>query len=255
MAINLKNSACAFRRQYKIDDVNSSFYNPAALYSYIRNCVMIEKRILGWSNENSDNFAFDSELSRTINRVHRIISETRSSVSHHKSNFQNIKSEYDQFNISLQIFQASPLNGDEIYVKQQRFSLETLFKQIKTNRSRFVDSILTILNNTKSALAEIIDEHLTKWRIDQRLAGNGLRSSTAISIDIIRTWCQSYADIICNLRENTKHVQSLQLIGQHMNDDPVPQLLEEITKILVYLITRTVIVEKQPPQVLKTKLK
>lgn len=231
MAVNLMTSAKMFRRQYKSDDSNSTHYNPTSLYMYIRNCVELEKRMLGWSPELGESFVYDNELARTIIRISRVINEIKATTSEHESASQNLTLEHDQFNM-------------------------VTLGHIQANRSRFLESLSTTLSYLEMTMVEVINTHLVKWKEEQRLSGNGLRKKSAINIDLIRIWCQEFANIIWHVREKAKMLQSLEPAGQNSTyDQTLHELLTRITNTLVYLITNTVIVEKQPPQVLKTNLK
>lgn len=231
MAVNLMTSAKMFRRQYKSDDSNSTHYNPTSLYMYIRNSVELEKRMLGWSPELGESFVYDNELARTIIRISRVINEIKATTSEHESASQNLTLEHDQFNM-------------------------VALGHIQANRSRFLESLSTTLSYLEMTMVEVINTHLVKWKEEQRLSGNGLRKKSAINIDLIRIWCQEFANIIWHIHEKAKMLQSLDPAGQNSTyDQTLHELLTRITNTLVYLITNTVIVEKQPPQVLKTNLK
>ncbi|XP_030746421.1 signal transducer and activator of transcription 5B-like isoform X3 [Sitophilus oryzae] len=101
--------------------------------------------------------------------------------------------------------------------------------------------------------SQIIDDELIRWKRDQQLAGNGVPFTS--NLDQIQDWCESLAEIIWHSRQQIKEVERLK---QKLALDPpgvvdvLPSLLTEITQLLSSLVTSTFIIEKQPPQVMKT---
>lgn len=67
--------------------------------------------------------------------------------------------------------------------------------------------------------------------------------------------CEALAELIWSNRQQIKEVE---LLKKKLALDPpgvqdiLPQLLAEITQLLSSLVTSTFIIEKQPPQVMKT---
>lgn len=79
--------------------------------------------------------------------------------------------------------------------------------------------------------------------------------SNANNLDIIQGWCEHLADILWNTREQIKMVSKYrkQLNVDEQNlPDFLPELFSKVTGLLEHLITRSFIIEKQPPQVMKT---
>ena len=67
--------------------------------------------------------------------------------------------------------------------------------------------------------------------------------------------CESLAELIWT---NRHQIKQLQILKQKLSIDPpgiadvLPQLLADLTQLLSSLVTSTFIIEKQPPQVMKT---
>ncbi|XP_050310065.1 signal transducer and activator of transcription 5B isoform X2 [Anthonomus grandis grandis] len=100
---------------------------------------------------------------------------------------------------------------------------------------------------------QIIDEELIRWKRDQQLSGNGVPFTS--NLDQIQDWCESLAEIIWLNRQQLKEVERLKgkLALQPLQvSDMLPKILDDITQLLSSLVTSTFIIEKQPPQVMKT---
>ncbi|CAB4069921.1 STAT5B [Lepeophtheirus salmonis] len=87
--------------------------------------------------------------------------------------------------------------------------------------------------------------------MDQQLAGNGLEMN--FSLDILQEWCEGLAEIIWTMRQQIKQLDvEMQKLADPKNTNHIPELLSGVTELLSNLVTGTFIIEKQPPQVMKT---
>ncbi|NWJ03355.1 STA5B protein, partial [Crypturellus undulatus] len=101
----------------------------------------------------------------------------------------------------------------------------------------------------------ILDDELIQWKRRQQLAGNG--GPAEGTLDVLQSWCEKLAEIIWQNRQQIRRAEHL--CQQLPIPGPVEEMLSElngtITDIISALVTSTFIIEKQPPQVLKTQTK
>ncbi|XP_061702461.1 inactive phospholipase C-like protein 2 [Syngnathoides biaculeatus] len=101
----------------------------------------------------------------------------------------------------------------------------------------------------------ILDDELIQWKRRQQLAGNG--GPPEGGMDILQSWCEKLAETIWQNRQQIRRAEHLR--QQLPIPGPIEDLLNElnstITDIISALVTSTFIIEKQPPQVLKTQTK
>lgn len=93
-----------------------------------------------------------------------------------------------------------------------------------------------------------------RWKRDQQLAGNGANFASN-NLDSIQEWCESLAELIWQTRQQIKEAERLKQKFQCEPPgirDTLPSLNTQITQFLSSLVTSTFIIEKQPPQVMKT---
>lgn len=85
------------------------------------------------------------------------------------------------------------------------------------------------------------------------MSGNGVPFNN--NLDSIQEWCESLAELIWlnrqQIREADRLKQKFALDPPGMQDI-LPTLNTQITQLLSSLVTSTFIIEKQPPQVMKT---
>uniref|UniRef100_A0A8C5C466 Signal transducer and activator of transcription n=1 Tax=Gadus morhua TaxID=8049 RepID=A0A8C5C466_GADMO len=101
----------------------------------------------------------------------------------------------------------------------------------------------------------ILDEELIQWKRRQQLAGNG--GPAEGGLDVLQSWCEKLADMIWQNRQQIRRCEHLtqQLPLPGPMEELLSKLNSEITDIISALVTSTFIIEKQPPQVLKTQTK
>uniref|UniRef100_A0AAQ4RTQ5 Signal transducer and activator of transcription n=1 Tax=Gasterosteus aculeatus aculeatus TaxID=481459 RepID=A0AAQ4RTQ5_GASAC len=101
----------------------------------------------------------------------------------------------------------------------------------------------------------ILEEELIQWKRRQQLAGNG--GPHEGGLDVLQSWCEKLADLIWQNRQQIRRCEHLtkQLPLPGPMEELLSKLNADITDIISALVTSTFIIEKQPPQVLKTQTK
>lgn len=90
------------------------------------------------------------------------------------------------------------------------------------------------------------------WKREQQLSGNGMMFNSN-NLETIQEWCEHLAELIWLNRQQIKEIQILhQRPPVNQPTDAITQLINDITQLLSSLVTSTFIIEKQPPQVMKT---
>ncbi|NXN71981.1 STA5B protein, partial [Himantopus himantopus] len=174
----------------------------------------------------------------------------------------------------------------ETTLQQKKASLEAwLHREAQTLQQYRVDlaekhqKTLQLLRKQQTT---ILDDELIQWKRRQQLAGNG--GPPEGTLDVLQTWwvparavpggwdrvlspgavlspapprCEKLAEIIWQNRQQIRRAEHL--CQQLPIPGPVEEMLSElnstITDIISALVTSTFIIEKQPPQVLKTQTK
>ncbi|XP_078460145.1 signal transducer and activator of transcription 5B-like isoform X1 [Lampetra fluviatilis] len=146
-----------------------------------------------------------------------------------------------------QSLQQRRVNMDSI-LQQEAQQLQKL-RLALAEKHKKTFQLLTKLQTT------ILDDELIQWKRRQQLAGNGGPSEGGL--DCLQGWCEKLAEIVWQNRQQIKrvelHLQQLPIMGQCQ--EILTELNSTITALLSALVTSTFIIEKQPPQVLKTQTK
>ncbi|XP_030019145.1 LOW QUALITY PROTEIN: signal transducer and activator of transcription 5B-like [Sphaeramia orbicularis] len=111
------------------------------------------------------------------------------------------------------------------------------------------------LNLLRKQQTLILDDELIQWKRRQQLAGNG--GPHEGGLDVLQSWCEKLADLIWQNRQQIRRCEHLtqQLPLPGPMEELLSKLNADITDIISALVTSTFIIEKQPPQVLKTQTK
>lgn len=236
-------------------------HNPSQLYSHLRNCLMFEKQMLCYPEECA--MTQNSEFTQIFQALEELISRVRANEIENR----NLKKKYEIFccevhevtknNAQYDILDQNPEHRDRIAQmrREQQDRLQLSLNQLTGMRLNLVDKFKATIELTENVQQKVIDKYLNQWRMNQGLAGNGAPPSSANNLDIIQGWCEHLADILWNTREQIKMVSKYrkQLNVDEQNlPDFLPELFSKVTSLLEHLITRSFIIEKQPPQVMKT---
>lgn len=249
----------------RLDDAIRKFtnhmYNPVVVYKHIREALMYEHRFLENCSANPQMIYMDNEAMEIVDKLKQL----KGMILINGDNCNQYKHELEQYMIrySEGTKRIQELNSVQMTpeVQEQRTAmLEDYRRQIcqmsESINARRVDlytnirNVIEILNEVQKV---VIHKRLGKWQRDQALHGNGA-DLTITSLDEIQTWFEELADLIWTTRTliDTIRKTNIPIQGQSNIGDVFEVAYREITTLLQNLIVSGFIVEKQPPQVMKT---
>lgn len=164
---------------------------------------------------------------------------------------------YQERNKYSAMANASPSATEQAKFLKNLEQLEALFRseseKVVKDRASLVDRCSAILNRLTILQKRVLDDELERWRRGQQLAGNGV-AYLGCSLDEIQIWCEGLAELIWQTRV---HITRLQIMCQNYSatqyvTDSLFQLMDLTTALLQRLVKSTFVIEKQPPQVMKT---
>uniref|UniRef100_V5G239 Signal transducer and activator of transcription n=1 Tax=Anoplophora glabripennis TaxID=217634 RepID=V5G239_ANOGL len=258
--LKLAEAAKMFRQRYS---------NPMQLFTYVRQCLATEMRLVQAAG--GETFSGLPIISSTSAEVLHKIDILRGRTQNTAEDLRRMEQEQEAFalqyhdctkiNAHLQQISGQPSNPQSVAAIQKLQSQkEILEKALNQKVAGLMQSRLGVGEKLKETFqlltqlqAHVLDEELIRWKREQQLAGNGANFNS--NLDTIQEWCESLAELIWLNRQQIKEVERLK---QKLALDPpgvtdvLPQLLAEITQLLSTLVTSTFIIEKQPPQVMKT---
>ncbi|KAB7505902.1 Signal transducer and activator of transcription 5B [Armadillidium nasatum] len=262
--IKLQEAAVMFKTRYQSD--------PLSLIATIRNCINREHQLIQ-QNENvmnspggmmQSNMVIDpsAEIVQQLEvlkaRTRETADDLRQLASDQESfalQYHNCTS-YDASFASAKNHNVAPEVLRELQMKKQES--EMLLNQrasgLINSRMNLQEKHKVTIDRLAAIQQRILDEELINWKKEQRMAGNG-RLMCAGKLDQIQAWCDSLAEIIWlnrhQIKECERHLSQMPLkTGGYIN--LLPTLNEHITRLLSSLVTSTFIIEKEPPQVMKT---
>lgn len=132
----------------------------------------------------------------------------------------------------------------------QRLHIQKSSDQVTAAKLEMVEKFKTVLTLTADVQQIKVFEYLNQWHFNRVQEENGNKSNF-INLDVIQSWFENIARILWRTCEQLKAVMALK---QHPSVDEslLQGLLDKSNELLVNHIKKSFIVEKQPPQVLKT---
>ncbi|GLV38891.1 Signal-transducer and activator of transcription protein at 92E [Carabus blaptoides fortunei] len=246
--------------------------NPMQLFSYVRQCLSTEMRLIqaagGEGPSGMTPLAVGASTGADI--LHKLELLRR----HTQDSGEDLRRmEQEQESFALQYHECTKLNAhlqqlttqpqsqqattSEQKLIRQKEMMEQMLNQkiagLMQLRLALGDKLKETIASINSLQAQVLDDELIRWKREQQLAGNGAAFNS--NLDSIQEWCESLAELIWMNRQQIKEAERLK---QKLALDPpgmtdvLPQLNAQITQLLSSLVTSTFIIEKQPPQVMKT---
>lgn len=144
-------------------------------------------------------------------------------------------------------------------LKQLKLEAEQLNAQIQlglNNINALQTKLIEGLNNSVMQLKELqgyIEVELANWHRGQQLQGNGV-TYAGTDLDQIQEWCELSLDQLCQYRQNMIKLRSMcqnNLMNQ-LHLEALYRMIDRVSNMIYRLVRQTFVIEKQPPQVMKT---
>ncbi|XP_046639014.1 signal transducer and activator of transcription 5B-like isoform X1 [Daphnia pulicaria] len=264
--IKLQGAAEMFRQRYN--------QNPLALLRIIRHCLGTELKLVQQAENMSLGMSCNpsallpdasGEILQQLEILRQRTQETSEDLRRMEQEQEAFALEYHeltkiQANLTHLQNQA-PSQQKNDFEKQLRIKKDMsehklnvkVLAELLQMRMALADKHKETLMLIENLQARVLDDELIRWKREQQLAGNGVPFHS--NLDSIQEWCEGLAEIIWLNRQQIKEAERLRNkfpIMQANNTDHVPALNTQITQLLSSLVTSTFIIERQPPQVMKT---
>merc|ERR1719427_351898 len=205
-----------------------------------------------------------------IHQIRQTISGLRNQVRNEIStDVAQLRQEHESINMDLYSLKETQANYTRMFEKhgetvETKKALESknkaqqdiTFKLKQTfQHFKFIEEkIKKVFESSTKVQQEVLDNKLDHWKREQQLAGNGLQMTQ--SLENIQEWCEGLAEILWTMRNHVKQLETLwgQISKYSTVSTPsiLGELLQGFTNNLMSLVTKTFVIEKQPPQVMKT---
>ncbi|XP_044268459.1 signal transducer and activator of transcription 5B isoform X2 [Tribolium madens] len=262
--LKLAEAAKMFRQRYSS--------NPMQLFSYVRQCLATEMRLVQAANGEALTGLANLVISNSGTEVLHKIDILRRRTQDTADDLRRMEQEQESFALQYhectkinahiqQLSSQQPTNAQTTATVQKLTRQKEMLEQVLNQkvaglmqlRLAIVDKFKETIQLLNQLQSNILDDELIRWKREQQLAGNGANFNS--NLDSIQDWCESLAELIWLNRQQIKEVDRLR---QKLSLDPpgvadlLPQVLADVTQLLSSLVTSTFIIEKQPPQVMKT---
>ncbi|XP_071530717.1 signal transducer and activator of transcription 5B isoform X2 [Panulirus ornatus] len=278
-ALSYGSSEDLFLVRIRLDEAANSFKtrylnnNPLALVSIIRECLKTElhlvqqhESMLGAVTQTTSMIMEPcAEIVSELEILHRRTRETADELRHLEQEQESFALQYHdctKINAHLSHIQSQERNTQNREMEQNlRRRKEIGEQQLAQKVSGLLQRRMDLAEKHKGTIdrlnilqQRILDDELINWKREQQMAGNG-KPFNQNKLDQIQEWCEALAEIIWLNRHQIKECERHQTkipITPPGGVDMLPTLNSHITRLLSSLVTSTFIIEKQPPQVMKT---
>lgn len=255
-----------FRLQQAVNTVLAyNNYNVFATYKKIRETLQIERQFVDTYNESmSVDTLIDSEAIEIDKILGQLLQSTKT-IKERSDQFVDTVENYSSYVCTemprtMQLINAAgaPLGDPKADMKRNELIVNC--ERQKLEMEQTINNLLTILYQNISSfvivqidgvLQKVIVDRLGQWQQNQVLSGNGAPLAKS-SLDDIQKWFEQLFDAIWLTRSIIVKIRAINAKHQLNHATLFDTSLSDITILLQRLIVSGFIVEKQPPQVMKT---
>lgn len=246
-----------YRVEGAIRMYTANIFNSYPTYKLIRDAILYEQHFLDNCEENSQFAYMDTEameINEKLRILHNnvlIIKEKQNQYNHELESYKTF--EYNETAMAKQMPAIFNNPMAEDVERRRKLDVETkrtyMLQCIEQNADVLVTSLEQIINEISEVQKTVILKRLGRWQRDQALSGNGAPLPIN-TLDEIQNWFEKLAEFIWTTRTSIDAIRKLNSLF-HVNMS-VEIYYKKITELLQDLIVSGFIVEKQPPQVMKT---
>jgi len=228
------------------------------LFMTVQQCLQQELAIV---DKCLDPKVEQAQIRKTIAMLKQKNNETEEMMRACKSEMEILTTDIYQYRgLEAQFEQFKKQNGENNpEVKKMKVNVDKMQQQVAqkynmmaSRRGELVNVMVANYHQIQELQTHVMDKELIDWKREQQLSGNG--KTMALSLEVLQEWCEGLAQILWEMRTQTKQLlhDKEQLADNNEQTRQLPDLLKEVTNLLSNLVTGTFIIEKQPPQVMKT---
>ncbi|CAD0207104.1 unnamed protein product [Chrysodeixis includens] len=260
--MKLLDAAKNFHMQYS--------HAPHELYAYMRRSLAMEMDVI--QNAMGTPYVAQPQTERKYSELITGLQTVRQKVNMVGEEIRSLQANIESF--SLQYHECLKNKGHMNYLQQSMSNdrrdlvaclrvqieeterkLNALVAQISQSQMELVDHMKENIANLRQLQSQVLDEELIKWKREQQLSGNGVPMQS--NLNTIQEWCELLADLIWTTRQQVNNVARIntktivELRQPHLAE-MLDEMSKQVTGLLSTLVTSTFVIEKQPPQVMKT---
>ncbi|GBP74210.1 Signal transducer and activator of transcription 5B [Eumeta japonica] len=268
-----------FITKMKLLDAANNFHakyshNPQELYMYLHRCLNTEMELIQvmlqdypYAGQASPAERKYSELLTGLHTVRQSVNIVSEEIRTMQANTEKFSIEYHECvkhksHLSyLQQPGQRPQDGIELesclrlHIEKLETKLNTLVIHIRHAQVGIVDRLKQIIASLRELQSQVLDVELIRWKREQQLSGNGVPMHS--NLNTIQEWCENLAELIWLTRQQVNNMARINSKSQvELNQPHLMEMLDDmskqVTSLLSTLVTSTFVIEKQPPQVMKT---
>lgn len=245
--------------QYRIEGAirmfNDNLYNSFGTYKQIRDAIMYEQHFLD-NYDGTDQYGYMDreavEINEKLQLLHNKVLVIKEKQTQYTNELEHFKSlEYSESAKVMNVYPTMQETDERRLrsIEEYKHKKAVMLDSIERNATILIQSLQEAMFEINEVQKVVIINRLGRWQRDQALSGNGAPLPVN-TLDEIQVWFEKLAELIWTTRTTIDALRKLNVaFNMNMNTD---QYYDQITKLLQLLIVSGFIVEKQPPQVMKT---
>jgi hypothetical protein len=177
------------------------------------------------------------------------------------------KINFDNYQVELLTNQIASFNGNDIGYGSPSHAIEldlhmsvaNLFSdKLRILTPQLAEKLRNLSEGCDQLINNIIDNYIKQWKFNQQKYGNNDFNINGADLEKLQDWCEKMARILLKILQTIDSVQeSRQLILEGVDNltSMLMTLRQSTSNSLIKLVRGSVVIETQPPQVIKANTK
>lgn len=161
------------------------------------------------------------------------------------SDMQQFRTNYESFHNCFNSYNQRKAHMTPQDIQTTDHQLQEQCRLLATTRSNILTDLNRIINTYTTIQTAVITE-LKNWQRNQALAGNG--APFRDNLDDIQRCIELLVEMVGKILDNVNMMNMIRLD----NNDDISEMISRVRQAQQLLVLSSFIVEKQPPQVMKT---
>lgn len=182
------------------------------------------------------------------------IFEWRKNVDHYQ--IELLTDNVDQMNEGFENCNKSP--SQNIAHELMMSAANLFYEKLKILTPKIIDKLKKLCEDCDLLIINVIENYIKQWKFYQQKYGKNDFNINGADLEKLHYWCENLARIVFKILEIINSINESQQQCS-LNIDGLTSMLmtlcQSLTNSLIKLIRGSVIIETQPPQVIKTNTK
>lgn len=240
------------------------FMNSVSLFSQLSDIMRRECQLLhdfesgNYANYVSESMKIDMKIEKLKESVNLLesneLTKWKKSFSDYQEEYYMINGNNSPLNSTSNGYSSSPSHSIEVNLHIS--SLSCLLDILKRLHPQLGENLRNITQDASAIVDILIEDYIKLWKHNQQKCGSNDFNINGADVEKLQSWCSDMGKILFSLKSVYEMLREQHSQIRQNNDNEFANVLvtqgQLVLNSLMKLIRNSIVIELQPPQVIKT---